>query len=100
MAGNYFQIASFYQLLNKNVARKVARWMLHCAMAKKFVASIVAKSRTDLIFYFVEKSRVTLPYTLQFTWNLFRNKMARHVNCIAQQHLLAEFLLLVQADTA
>ena len=47
--GNYFQMASFYWLLNKNIARQFARGMLHCAMAKKCVASvaaIVAKSRT------------------------------------------------------
>ena len=38
--GNYFQMASFYWLLNKNIARQVARGMLHCAMAKKCVAAL------------------------------------------------------------
>ena len=38
--GNYFQMASFYWLLNKNIARQVAKGMLHCAMAKKCVAAL------------------------------------------------------------
>ena len=38
--GNYFQMASFYWLLDKNIARQVARGMLHCAMAKKCVAAL------------------------------------------------------------
>ena len=31
-------MASFYWLLNRNIARQVARGMLHCAMSKKCVA--------------------------------------------------------------
>ena len=38
--GSYFQMASFYWLLNKNIARQVARGILHCAMAKKCVAAL------------------------------------------------------------
>ena len=38
--GKYFQIASFYWLPNKNIARQVARVMLHCAMFKKCVAAL------------------------------------------------------------
>ena len=33
-AGVYFQTASFYWLLNRNIARQVARGMLQCAMAR------------------------------------------------------------------
>ena len=33
-AGNNFQIGSFYWLLNRNIARQVARGMFHCRMSE------------------------------------------------------------------
>ena len=56
--GNYLQIASSYWLLNRNIARNVAREMFLCAMASKCVA-------------------VSKP--CNFTGNLCRNKIAGQI---------------------
>ena len=87
--GNYFQMASFYWLLNKNIARQVARGMLHCAMAKKCVAALrqlLGKVEPDSTSCNASCNKMLRDFMIarhvtpcNFACNLCRNKIARQV---------------------
>ena len=67
--GNYFQIANFYWLLNRNIARQVARGILHCAMYEKCVPVFTSCNgfcNKNVGWLYDYKTC----YTLHFSWQL------------------------------
>ena len=62
-AENYFYTTSFYQLLNRNIARQVADGMLHCVMARKYIAAL-----RDFVIarYITPYKKVIFPVRLTF----------------------------------
>ena len=81
--GNYFQKASFYCLLNGNIARQVARGMLHCAMSKKCVAALrqsFRKVKPDSTSCNASCNKnIACLYHCEACYILCRNKIARRV---------------------